>query len=57
MLEPQRLCVLLVGCCCLLHFIKELHTKKKQQGEIRYPDCEDQTCPKELNDPNQQEVV
>ena len=31
--------------------------KKKQQEEIKYPDVEDQTCPKELNAPNQQEVV
>lgn len=26
--------------------------KKKQQEEIKYPDVEDQTCPKELNAPN-----
>jgi hypothetical protein len=32
------------------------YTKKKQE-EIRYPDGEDQTCPKELSAPSQQEVV
>lgn len=30
---------------------------KKQEEEIRYLDCEDRTCPKELDTPNQQEVV
>ena len=40
---------LLVDCCWL-------HAKRKQE-EIRYPDSKDQTCPKELNAPTQQEVV
>ena len=30
---------------------------EEQQEEIRYPDREDQTCPKEHDTPNQQEVV
>ena len=52
MLEPQEV----VGCWLLLVAIKQLCAKKKQE-EIRYPASKDQTCPKELNAPNQQEVV
>lgn len=40
---------------CWLLFVTSSYTKKKE--EIRYSDGKDQTCPKELNVPNQQEVV
>lgn len=30
---------------------------QRQEEEIKYPDIEDQTCPKELNIPSQQKVV
>jgi hypothetical protein len=54
---------LVVGCflvevrCGWLWFIKKPCTKKTQQEEIRYPHSKDQTCLKELDAPNQQEVV
>jgi hypothetical protein len=49
---------LVVGVCCWLWYVKKLYAEKKQQEEeIRCPDGEDQTCPKEFNIPNQQEVV
>ena len=55
---PERCGGLLVVVGCDLWFVKQLCTKEKQEEkEIRYPDSEDQTCPKELNAPNQQEVV
>jgi hypothetical protein len=38
------------GCCWLLLVV----AKKKR---IRYPDREDQTCPKEFDAPNQQEAA
>lgn len=41
---------------CWLGFVKQSYTQK-QQEEISYLEGEDQTCPKELNIPNQQEVV
>ena len=55
MLGPQEsgCCQLVVVYCGLL----SSHAQKKETKEIRYPDSEDQTCPKELNAPNQQEVV
>ena len=33
------------------------HAQRNKKEEIRYPDSEDQTCPKKLNPPNQQEAV
>jgi hypothetical protein len=41
---------------CWLRYVKKSCTKKKQE-ELRYPDVEDQICPKETDAPNQQEVV
>jgi hypothetical protein len=38
---------------CWWQFVKFMFKKE----EIRCPDSEDQTCPKEFNVPNQQEVV
>ena len=54
-----------VGCCWSLlvavggGLVKQSGTKMKQQQqeEIRYPDGEDQTYPKELKALHQQEVV
>jgi hypothetical protein len=40
-----------------LLFVRQSCAKKQQQEEIRYPDSEEQTCPKELNALNQQEGV
>ena len=40
----------------LLQFFKQ-QWAKRQKEEIRYPNGKDQTCPKELDTPNQQEVV
>ena len=40
--------------CYWMQFVKQLCSKKKE--EIRYSDSKDQTCPKELNIPNQQEI-
>lgn len=54
MLGPQEM-GFLIG-CCWLQFVKQLRTKKKQE-EIRQSDGEYQTYPKELDTPNQQEVV
>ena len=42
----------------LISFLSSHTQKKKQQKEeIRYLDGKDQTCPKELNTPNQQEAA
>lgn len=47
----------MVGCSLLSSCVQR---KRKGGGggkEIRYPDSKEQTCPKELHAPNQQEVV
>ena len=51
--------LLLVGCWLFVgHGLLSSHVqRRKQQEEIRYPDGEDQTSPKELNVPNEQKVV
>lgn len=47
---------LLAGCwLTLLGFVKQSCAEQKE--EIRHPDGEDQTCPKELNASSQQEAV
>jgi hypothetical protein len=51
-----------VVCCCLLllvvgYCLLSSCKGRRKQEETRYPDSEDQICPKELNAPNQQEVV
>jgi hypothetical protein len=47
-------CCLVAVDCCWLWFVKK-YAKKNPQALIRYPDGEDQACPKELDVPNQQE--
>ena len=52
--------LLLVGCWLLLvvMYLSSCVVKKKQKDEeIRYPDGEDQTCPKDLDTSNSQGVV
>ncbi len=55
------MCSMLFACHNNNDAKKETNTQqnenKKKQEEIRYPDSKDQTCPKELNAPNQQEVT
>ena len=46
-----------VGLCQLWFFKQSCAKVKEEEEEIRYPDSEDQTCPKELNTSDQQEVV
>ena len=43
--------------CCWLKFVKQTCLKRQEKEEIRYPEGDDQTCPKELDAPNQQEEV
>jgi hypothetical protein len=50
---------LLVASCWLVLVGQDLLSSRvqKKKEEMRYPYSEDQTCPKELNVPNQQEAV
>ena len=63
MLEPQRWYGLLqwgnmlVVDWLLLVVVCEVVCAGKKQEESRCPDGKDQTCPKELSGPTQQEVV
>jgi hypothetical protein len=53
----QLLVVPAAGSCCsgLLQFVEWSGTKREE--ELGYPDSRDQTCPEQLQDPNEQEVV
>jgi hypothetical protein len=48
---------LLVGCGWLLIGCGLLHIVCKETEEIKYPDNRDQTCSKNLDANNQQEVI
>lgn len=50
--EPVGGWLLLVKWLCV-----KKKKKKKNREETRFPDCKNQTCPRELNTPNQQKVV
>lgn len=55
MLRPREFGELLVAVSRGL--LSSSAQRRKQQEDIRYPEGKDQTCSKELNIPNQQEVL